>query len=347
MNSANAKVVIGVDIAKDTFDIAALAYPEDKRLRTGSLPNTPAGHRRLVRHVQDFAGRYGPVHVVMEATGTYHLRLCQALLDAAPESAASQGAGLCVSVVNPLQIKRFGQMKLRRLKTDRADAALIAAYGREQCPPPYEMPSRARQQLKQITTLMAQLTKQRTALLNLRHAQEKLPESAPRCQQVLARQIEELTAALGELEAERDRLIESEFAAERALMNSVKGVGPKTSAALVAYVGDLRDFEDYRQLLAFMGLNPVPNQSGRQERAARISKQGHAVLRTLFYMGAGSALQHNRSCRALYERLIARGKLKKVARVAVACKLVKQVFAVVKKGVPYDDNYAQQSALAA
>ena len=97
-----------------------------------------------------------------------------------------------------------------------------------------------------------------------------------------------------------------------------------------------------------MGLNPVPQDSGTSLKAPRhISKQGNAPLRTLFYLCALSAKRHNKVCRALYDRLKVAGKPEKVALIAVANKLVKQVFVVVKTGVAFDDDYLDKMAPAA
>lgn len=328
------QVVIGIDVAQHTLETAFVCHSTGRLLERASLANTAAGHHDLICIAQ----RYGQVHVVMEATGNYHLRLVQALDE----------AGLSTSVVNPLSIKRFGQMHLRRTKTDKSDAALIAAYGQDQKPEPDKPKTSLQQQLQQIASVMGQLTKQRTALKNLQHAARLIPSGSAACAEVLQQQLEQLERALEELQREQERLVKSGFASANKLARSVKGVGPKTASTLIACAGDLSGFDNYRQLIAFIGLDPKTQQSGTSLNVVKhISKQGHARLRTLFYMGAHSARKHNRACRELYERLIARGKKKKVALIAVAGKLVKQVFAVVKSGVAFDNNYNAKTATVA
>jgi transposase len=328
------KVLIGIDIAKDKLDLALLDGSTGKWLHQSTVANTARGHARLLR----LARPYASVHLVMEATGTYHLRLVQRLHE----------AGLALSVINPLQLKRFAQMKLRRLKTDRSDAQLLAQYGREQKPPLDEPQPIVEQQLKQINTHIKQLIKQRTALKNLRHAHARLPEPARVCEAVLRQGIEHLDRALSRLHAEQERLVEEAYGEVRALIESVKGVGPRTALTVLAYLGTLRRFRSHKQVSAYIGINPVPRESGTSLQGKRhISKQGHAVVRTAFYMCALSASRHNRVCRALYERMKAAGKPEKVALIAVANKLVKQVFTVVKTGVAFDDNYLNKKHLAA
>lgn len=342
MKHALTKVVVGIDIAKANFDVAYLVEtaqtdPQTRRMPRHPprhlprrLPNTPKGHRKLLKALSSF----DEVHVIMEATGSYHVALTQALAQAA----------LPYSIVNPLQIKRYGQMLLRRGKTDRADAQLIARYGQERQPEVSTPPPPQQQHLRELSTMIAQLVKQRTALKNLAHARAQLPQPSRLAQRVLQQQLRQLDRSIERLEAERERLIAEAYAEERALIKSVKGIGPKTSALLIGYVADMSQFENYRQLSAYMGMNPTPRESGERRGPSSISKRGHAALRTAFYMCAQSARRHNPSCRAMYERLRRRGKEKKVALIAVANKLVKQVFAVVKSGVPYSGDYHLQHA---
>lgn len=325
------KVSIGIDMAKDKCDIAVIDLEQGQRLEAITYPNTAAGHQHLIEHL---AG-YQVVHLVMEATGTYHLRLSKALAQ----------ADLLHAVINPLQLKRFAQMKLRRIKTDRSDAVLLAEYGREQKPPFHHMQPVVVQQLKQLNTHIEQLVKQRTALKNLCHASAELTDGAAVCTEVVGAVVSQLDQGLAQLKAAQQQLAASAYAEVKALIESVVGVGQRTALALLAYLGTLHRFESHKQVVAYMGLNPVPMDSGTSLQAPRhISKQGNARLRTLFYLCALSAKRHNRVCKALYDRQKAAGKAEKVALIAVANKLVKQVFTVVKKGVPFDNHYLEKAS---
>lgn len=318
------KVIIGVDMAKDKFDISAAGWSQ-------KLANTTEGHRRFIKALD----RYENVHVVMEATGNYHLQLVKRL----------DAAAIACSVINPLQIKRFGQMKLRRIKTDASDAALIAQYGREQNPSLHKIQSVVQQQLKQINTHLDQFTKQHTVLSNLAHANSYIPDSSRECDQVIKQTMKQLECAMARLEAKQEALIEQTYAETKALVISIKGLGPRTTYALLAYVGDLSHFQTHKQLAAYMGMNPVPVESGTMLARSHISKQGNAKLRTLFYLCALSARRYNKDCKRLYIRLKAAGKREKVALIAVANKLIRQVFAVVKSGVAFDNDYVEKMNL--
>lgn len=319
------KVVIGLDMAKAKFDISVQG-------QASKFSNAAAGHRRFVKLVR----RYRRVHVVMEATGNYHLHLVKRLSE----------AGISFSVINPLQLKRFAQMKLRRIKTDASDAALLEQYGYEQKPAPSAVEPVVRQQLKQINTHLDQLTKQRTSLKNMMHANSYLPDSARECEQVLRKLVKQIDRSINQLETKQEELIDASYASVKPLALGICGLGPRTVSALLAYGGDLSTFENPKQLAAYMGLNPVPIESGTMRARSHISKQGNAKLRTLFYLCALSARRHNKECKKLYERLIARGKQKKVALIAVANKLVRQVFAVVKSGVAFDNDYVEKMKLS-
>lgn len=324
------KVVIGVDVAKNKLDVAVLQAGE--WIKRFEVTNTASGHKCLIKLVAQFER----VHVVLEATGSYHSRLVAALLDAA----------VPLSVLNPLVIKRYAQMKLRRVKTDRSDAMLLAEYGTQINPGLYRLPPEGVRPLRQLQTQVDLFIKQRTALLNQLHALETLPDALASCRRVLKQAIRQLDAHLKKIELEQQRVINVAFAKQRALLESIAGIGPRTSTVLLTTVGDLSQFDNHNQLAAFVGLNPKPVESGTSLRPrAHISKQGHARMRTAFYMAALTARTYNPACRALYERLLAKGKPKRVALIAVANKLLKQAFAIVKSGVPYNPNYQQQLAI--
>lgn len=326
-------IIVGIDIAKDTFEAALMEKESGRVLAQKGFENSPGGYSELLETIrQSQAEPNGAVHVVMEATGHYHQRLSMRLAQ----------EGVAQSIVNPYQVKRFSDMKLRRVKTDRSDAVLLAQYGREQKPAADEPSETAQEQLKQISTLIDQLTKQRTALKNQRHAFRYLPESAQVCDEVIDEQLEQLDENIKTLKEQQEELAADTYGQTKDLIESVIGVGQRTSCALLALAGDLSSFTSHKQLVAFMGLNPVPDQSGTINKSASISKQGHAKLRTLFFMAAQSARKYNTTCKEMYERLRARGKKKKQALIAVANKLTKQVFAVVKSRRPFDNDYQQK-----
>lgn len=152
----------------------------------------------------------------------------------------------------------------------------------------------------------------------------------------LARQVQQLEAALL-------TRIEQRYAAELPLLISIPGIGRKTAALLLLFAGGFARFDTHRQLIAKAGLCPHEYTSGTSVRGqTRISKLGGGLLRSKLYLCSWSACRVNTACKALYERLVAKGKHKKLALIAVCNKLLKQAFAIVKSGVAYQPDFAQK-----
>jgi len=110
--------------------------------------------------------------------------------------------------------------------------------------------------------------------------------------------------------------------------------------ALVVSTNGFRDFESSNQLSSYFGLAPTLRLSGSSIKGrSRISKAGDRDIRNLLFMCSFTAYKHNKACAALYARITNKGKSPKLALIAVANKLLKQVLAVAKSGIPYDQNY--------
>jgi transposase len=147
------------------------------------------------------------------------------------------------------------------------------------------------------------------------------------------------------LEAELLTLLEQHFAQEMKLLQSIPGIGRKTAEMLLLFAGRFTRLDNYCQLIAKAGLSPREHTSGTSVRGkARITKMGGALLRGKLFVCSFSAKKSNAACKALYERLVAKGKNGKVALTAVCNKLLKQAFAIVKSGVPYQANFAKLAA---
>ena len=126
-------------------------------------------------------------------------------------------------------------------------------------------------------------------------------------------------------------------------MKSIPGLGEKTALFLIVTTTGFTKFEKASQLCSYVGITPTIRESGSSVRGrSRISKVGNKKLRNLLFLCAFSACKYNKNCRAIYERIIAKGKSKKLALIAVANKLLKQAFAIVKSGLPYDENFVSK-----
>jgi transposase len=123
-------------------------------------------------------------------------------------------------------------------------------------------------------------------------------------------------------------------------IRSIPGVGKKTALLLIASTNGFKSFDSHRQLSAFFGLAPTERTSGTSIKGrSRISKAGNPKIRNYLFLCSFTASQCNPQCNALYERLVAKGKSKKLALIAVTNKLLKQAFSIAKSGICYDKNY--------
>lgn len=316
-------IYIGIDIAKTNF---ALAIPQPQgSFLDYTLANTPAGFSQLLNLLPTHS------HCVLEASGPYYLPLALFL--------TQQDRPL--SVVNPLVVRRFSQMRLRRTKTDKADARLLSEFGANQTPPLWQAPTTLMSQLTQLQTLLEQYIKQRTAL---RNQQESFTHSGvpnPILEQSLQKSLDHLDEQIQTLEKQLDQLATTEYPSLYANLRSIPGVGTKTALCLLVLTRGFSRFESAKQLVSFVGLAPRIFESGSSVKAkAHICKLGNSRIRQLLYMASMQAKKANPACSALYDRLVGSGKPKLVALIAVAHKLVRQCFAIARSGVKFDQKAA-------
>ena len=229
-----------------------------------------------------------------------------------------------------------------------AHGAALALYGQLNKPKPYRIPSDKILEINQLRVYLKQLKKQQACLVSQLHAlefhvqplayvQESLQESQALCR----RQIQDTEKRL--LSISKDC-----FDKAYELATSVLGVGPAIAQALLIATNGLADFDNSKQLAKFAGVCPTQFESGSSiKKRGGISKTGDSNLRALLYMGARSAKRFNQPCKDLYERLRGRGKCHKVAMLAVCNKMLRQVFAVVKSGVEFDNEYHLKNEKAA
>lgn len=308
---------IGIDCAKMTFDAA---LPTQKGYQVIKFNNTEEGFNQLLVQLPPTG------HCVMEATGPYYCRLATFL---------HQSARL-VSVVNPLVIKRFTQMRLVRAKTDKADAVLIAQYAELEAPSLWQPTPTLFLEAAQEMTLTEQCIKQRTALLNQQDAFAQLPHQSEQVKSSLLSLLDHLNQQIEQLERSIYQKVNQQDQSLLQNLRSIPGIGPKTATVLMVLTKGFVSFSNHRQLISYVGLAPRIFQSGSSVKGkGHICKIGTGRVRSILYMCALRAKSCNPSCKALFERLRAKGKPVKVALVAVANKLLKQVFALAKSGQAY------------
>ncbi len=266
---------------------------------------------------------------VEEATGRYSEGVAAYLHE----------AGYRVSVVNPARIRGYATSQLRRNKTDKLDAPLIADFCRTQQPEAWTPPP---PEVRQLQALVRHLRSLETAK---QQADNRLREAAALPDLV----VQQLTDQRALLVQHIDHLKQAiqdhidhfpDLKHQPDLMASIPGSGKLTAAKLLAECRALTRFDNVRQLVAFAGLNPAHHQSGSSIRKkTTISKTGNAAIRAALYMPAVSAKRHNPLLRPFADRLLARGCCEMEVITAVMRKLLHLVYGVLKADRPFDPNF--------
>ncbi len=320
------KWFLGIDIAKEKFD-AALVDDDGVVRRRKTGVNTPKGHADFLewlRSVNDSSLQVG-----MEATNTYADDLATALHD----------AGYRVSVLNPAAVRAYADSKLTRNKTDKLDAAMIGNYVRTHQPrlwTPRPLEERELQALvRRLDALMELCQRERNRLESTRV--EVVRASLQRVLDDLRGEIQRLKEEIRQHIQRHPRLKE-----QADLLASIPSVGEATVRLLLAEFRWDR-FETVRQVVAFAGLNPKKDASGKREGRTPLSKIGSARIRKGLYLPAVVAKRSNPVLKALYDRLLEHGKAPMEAIGAVMRKLLHLAYGVLKSGKPFDPEWAKSA----
>lgn len=306
--------VLGIDISKADFHGCLI---QGKKRAKNSFANAPAGYRRLQTWLRNRGCT--KVHACMEATGAYWDGLATALYD----------AGITVSVVNPNRTVNFARSQLRRTKTDRVDAEMIAEFCQSQRPDRWNPPPQEILELRGLLSYRAQLVEQRLRFEQMAsqiHISKEL-------QKLHAKQLKALDQSLTALERQLHVFVKTHPNLKRQVdkLTAVSGLGKLTAAAIVAKL-PVERLRGPKAAAAYVGLSPKERQSGTSVHgASRICKTGSGSLRRDLYMPAITAIRHNAILRAFAERLKAKGKPAKVVIVAVMRKLVVLAFTILKR----------------
>lgn len=304
---------VGIDVSKAALDVAL--RPDEGTWR---YANDEAGIAALVSRLQPLA----PTLIVLEATGGLERVVVAALAL----------ADLPVAVVNPRQVRDFAKATGRLAKTDALDAAALAHFAEAIRPEPHPVPDAQSQALAALVERRHQVVAMLTAEKN--RFQQALPAVRPH----VAAHIVWLEQALKQLDGELDQLLHaSPLWRERdQLLRSVPGVGPTVALTLLAHLPELGQ-GSVKHVATLVGLAPLNRDSGAW-RGTRAIWGGRRQVRAALYMAALVGVRHNPVLRAFYERLLARGKPKKVALTACMHKLLTILHAVLRDRSPWQPS---------
>ena len=317
----------GIDVSKNKLDLCWLRDRESRKLKSKVFSNSPEGIEELCVWVSRHTGESAHNCVfVLESTGVYHELVAYTL----------HGLGAQVRMTQPQQFHHFIASFGVRSKTDKRDSSLLAQYGadgngRAWQPEPVEI-----RHLKKLLGRLEALDQ------DIQREQNRL-EAAEigKYSEVVVESIQRILAALGAEKARLEKDINDHIDGhpnlkkDASLLKSIPGIGQVLSSYLLSVLRS-REFNSAREGAAYLGLTPVEKQSGSSVRGRpRLSKAGNATVRAKLYMAAVVAIQHNPDAKALYQRLLNRGKAKMSALGAVMRKLVHISFGVLKHSKEY------------
>lgn len=315
---------IGVDVGEGSLD----AWDESVRVLR-RFRNTPEGVIKLCAWLDRSHTRL-TLQVILEPTSVYHHHLVLAL----------HQRKVAYTVINPRRTASFAQGEGSRAKTDKADARALARMGAEKKLPATLHLDTEREELKYLRRQVEWLQEQLQAARNRRDTMKRSPFVPGAVVANLDGVIRDLEQGIPDLEEEIREWLKQHphFQAEVRLVDTVKGIGWRTAVLIVGEFPGVQHCQDAKDWVAYAGLNPEIRQSGKSWGSV-LSRMGPAGIRKGLYWPAIVALRANPSIKSLGERLGANGKLTKQIIVAAMTKLVRQSFAVLKAGQPFDPQW--------
>lgn len=322
MASSGSATWVGIDVSKDWLDVAILPTNH-----TFQVPNAARGWAQVITTL---TGTPAPL-IVLEATGPYHRAVTVALAT----------AELPVAVVNPAWIAWYRRAEGKRTKTDRTDAQLLARYAADKQPSPTPLLPESARQLKELQGLRDDLTGELVATQNRRAT------ASPLVQPFLDEGSAELTSRRARVDQTIADLLAREPAlAERAAaLTTVPGLGPTLVPGLLAHLPELGQVTA-KQIASLAGVAPHLRQSGKFKGMAFIGG-GRPAVRRILYLMALTAVRASRTkpdapMRVFYLQLLARGKARTLALIAVAHKMVGIINAMLRDGLTWQQTRVGQ-----
>ena len=310
MKTQQATEFVGVDVASAHLDVAVHGQSSVRR-----YANTTEGIAQLLRTLP-------PASVLgLEATGRYHAALAQ----------AAHTSGLCVHVLNPLDARRYAQSVGQRGKTDRTDALVLARYVcREHVQlRQWQPPTHSQAELRELIAHRATLVRQRSALAQAGSHNKALASlDAP--------VITALNQAIEHIDGQLERTIQADPLSRQAFehITSVPGLGLVCGSLLVMLFGRMQE-RSADAVIAFTGLDPRPNDSGKKTGQRRLSKRGWPEVRRLLYAAAMSAAR-TKTWNGFYRGQRDKGLCTTAALVVLARKLLRVAFSLFKQQSVFD-----------
>jgi transposase len=296
---------VGIDISKANLDV--YLRPLGKTFQVANKETAISG---LIEELQTYSLNL----IVLEATGGLETELLIQL----------QAAQLPVALINPRQGRDFAKATGKLAKTDAIDAQVLAHFGEALKPQVVAMESDLARQLKELISRRRQVVEIQTAEKNRRD------RSRGKALTDIEQHLEYLEQSLKKLNQEIEELTQSnqEWIDKVNLLKTIPGIGQVISTTLVSYLPELGQLTA-KQISRLVGVAPINHDSG-QHKGKRMINGGRAPVRASLYMGAVVAIRHNPIIKDFYERLLSRGKPKKLAITACVRKMLVILNAMVR-----------------
>jgi transposase len=316
MNETIVEKFVGIDVSKSTLDVSIEPIGQ-----TLHVAYDEAGISQIVACLKEAS----PALIVMEATGGLEVRIATELVS----------KGLLVAVTNPRQARDFAKATGRLAKTDRVDAAMLAAFAKAIRP-------QARPLKDEDTCALNDMVSRRRQLIDMR-VQETLrlgTAASKPLQKNLNKHIAWLDKQITAVDNDLTKRLRgsSVWRAKNDLLREIPGVGAVTTLTMLAKCPELGTL-NRREIAALTGVAPLANDSGKH-RGKRFIWGGRADVRAVLYMAAVSAIQHNEPIKAFADRLKKAGKPPKVVIVACMRKLLTIMNSMLKNNAPWNPKFA-------
>ncbi|WP_066434665.1 IS110 family transposase [Chryseobacterium sp. CCH4-E10] len=316
------KKVIGVDVGSSFLTVS---YKNTQDVEC--IVNIANNQRSILSFLKKISCEQ--YHLVIEATGNYSSRILH----------LSLSHGFTSSLINCMSVKHFARMKNIISKTDSEDARLIRHYGELFSPECYQPKNIEIEYLDQELKLLNDLEEEKRRYSVKLKALRFNPHLNPDTEKHYEKRLKQLEKEIKEVELRLPALQDEEFKEIKNLIQSVSGIGEKTTLQLMAATSGFKNFDSAKSLVKYFGLAPRIYQSGRKSYSPGKCRTSKTHIRSLLYVCSWTAIKHNAPCKELYLRLLGKGKPKKLALIAVCNKLLRICFGVVKNKTAYQADY--------
>lgn len=322
-------IYLGIDISKMHIDCA---FKINESYQYVKITNDEAGFQFLLDFMQQKNFHVNEIHACCEATNIYYLAIANFLIE----------NNVKISVVNPKIIKSFAEYHLKRVKTDKQDAKLIADYCESAKPQLWQQ--KTQQQIK-LTSLHRRCNQLNQMLVA---EKQRLDVADEYTQESIEKVIVFFESELKNCRQEMQTLIESDDALtqKQKILESITGVGRTTSQILLPVLSEIDKFSSHKKLICYLGLSPIIKKSGTYQGKEKVSKMGDSSIRKALYMPARSACTRSKLWRAWFDKQIARGKHAKQVYVMMMTKIIKYAYYCIKNNEMFDAQRHEQRILA-